>query len=295
MRFSIATLSLAALTVVSASYVTRGEGVSRGEKYECDFDTFEWKFGLAVKELKHRGKNWGKDVDLDIVYESDDGQLYHGCKEVYKASKCRNCYETFEFSDNESSDEEGSGSDCEDDECKKRKKKVHRNYKRGGYGSERRQSDCESDCERSERCNYPFCELYEDNCDLLLTLCDGVLHDDRHATGEIVANHQFQFDKPPQKDALHKKGFSIVYTHGNYYLALDNKIKFWHCKVDDNGLYKIYDKSIGEQCCEIELIILKSDKKAEFEFTDRESDSEGSDCDDDCKKNKKHGKKHSGY
>ena len=31
MRFSIATLSLAALTVVSASYVTRGEGVSRGE------------------------------------------------------------------------------------------------------------------------------------------------------------------------------------------------------------------------------------------------------------------------
>ena len=73
MRFSIATLSLAALTVVSASYVTRGEGVFRGEKYECDFDTFEWKFGLAVKELKHRGKNWGKNVDLDIVYESDDG------------------------------------------------------------------------------------------------------------------------------------------------------------------------------------------------------------------------------
>ena len=171
---------------------------------------------------------------MDLVYESDDGQLYHGCKEVYKASKCRNCYETFEFSDNESSDDEGSGSDCdddckkhrrpnrfsdgersdnersdcEDDECKK-KKKVHRNYKRGGYGSERRQSDCESDCERSERCNYPFCELYEDNCDLLLTLCDGVLHDDRHATGEIVANHQFQFDKPPQKDALHKRDFPL--------------------------------------------------------------------------------------
>ena len=299
MRFSIATLSLAAFTVVSAGYISRGEGLTRGEKherYECDFDSFEWKFGLAVKELKHHGdKNWGRDVELDLVYESDDGQLYHGCKDVYKASKCRNCYETFEFSDNESSDDEGSGSDCEDDECKKRKKKVHRNYKRGGYGSERRQSDCESDCERSERCNYPFCELYEDNCDLLLTLCDGVLHDDRHATGEIVANHQFQFDKPPQKDALHKKGFSIVYTHGNYYLALDNKIKFWHCKVDDNGLYKIYDKSIGEQCCEIELFILKSDKKAEFEFTDSESDSEGSDCDDDCKKNKKHGKKHSGY
>ena len=56
----------------------------------------------------------------------------------------------FEFSDNESSDDEGSGSDCEDDECKKRKKKVHRLHKRGGYGSERRQSDCESDCRRSD-------------------------------------------------------------------------------------------------------------------------------------------------
>ena len=65
------------------------------ERHECDFDSFEWKFGLAVKELKHHGdKNWGRDVDLDLVYESDDGQLYHGCKEVYKASKCRNCYET---------------------------------------------------------------------------------------------------------------------------------------------------------------------------------------------------------
>ena len=92
------------------------------------------------------------------------------------------------------------------------KKKVHRNYKRGGYGSERRQSDCESDCERSERCNYPFCELYEDNCDLLLTLCDGVLHDDRHATGEIVANHQFQFDKPPQKMPYIKGIFHCLHS-----------------------------------------------------------------------------------
>ena len=276
MRFSIATLSLAALTVVSASYVTRGEGVSRGEKYECDFDTFEWKFGLAVKELKHRGKNWGKDVDLDIVYESDDGQLYHGCKDTYDASKCKNCYETFEFSD----DDDDEGSDCDDDDCKK-KKKAHRYTKRCGGGDD-------DDCEDDERCNYPYCELYDDNCGLVITLRDGVLHDERHATGEIVANHQFQFDKPPQKDALHKKGFSIVYTEGNYYLALDHKIKFWHCKVDDNGLYKIYDKSIGEQCSEIELIILKSDKKAEFEF----SDNEGSDCDDDCKRKKKHGKKY---
>ena len=96
--------------------------------------------------------------------------------------------------------------------------------------------------------------------DLVITLRDGVLHDERHATGEIVANHQFHSINH-HKRMPYTKGFSIVYTEGNYYLALDHKIKFWHCKVDDNGLYKIYDKSIGEQCSEIELIILKSDKK----------------------------------
>ena len=273
MKFSIATLSLATLAVVSAGYVSRGEGVSRGEKFECDFDTFEWKFALAVKELKHKGKNWGRDVDLDIVYELDDGQLFHGCRETYDASKCKNCYEAFEFND------EDNDKDCDDD-CK-RKKKGHRNYKRGGYSD----GDCDDDCERVERCNYPFCELYDDNCDLLITLRDGVLRDERHAIGEIVANHQFQFDKPPQKDALHKEGFSIVYTEGNYYLALDHKIKFWHCKVDDKGLYKLYDESIGEQCSEIELIILKSNERAEFNEREEE-------CDDDCKRKKEHGKKY---
>ena len=34
MRFSIATLSLAAFTVVNAGYISRGEGLTRGEKYE---------------------------------------------------------------------------------------------------------------------------------------------------------------------------------------------------------------------------------------------------------------------
>ena len=59
-------------------------------------------------------------------------------------------------------------------------------------------------------------------------------------------------------------------------MALDHKIDFWHCKVDDKGLYKIYDKSIGEQCSKIKLIVLKSDEKATF--TD-----DSDDCDDDCK------------
>lgn len=137
--------------------------------------------------MKHKGKNWGRDVDLDIVYELDDGQLFHGCRETYDASKCKNCYEAFEFN------EEDNDKDCDDD-CK-RKKKGHRNYKRGGYSD----GDCDDDCERVERCNYPFCELYDDNCDLLITLRDGVLRDEKHAIGEIVANHQFQFDKPPQR------------------------------------------------------------------------------------------------
>ena len=152
----------------------------------------------------------------------------------------------------------------------RKKKKV--------YFAKRGDDDDDDKCD--DKCEYPYCEIHNTDCDLLITLCGGVLTDDKHATGEIVANHQFQFDKPPQKDALHKKGFSIVHTEGTYYLALDHKIDFWHCKVDDKGLYKIYDKSIGEQCSKIKLIVLKSDEKATF--TD-----DSDDCDDDCKNKKK--------
>ena len=44
-------------------------------------------------------------------------------------------------------------------------------------------------------------------------LRDGVLHDERHATGEIVANHQFPINHHKR---MPQKGFSIVYTEGNY-------------------------------------------------------------------------------
>ncbi|EEQ45385.1 conserved hypothetical protein [Candida albicans WO-1] len=270
MKFSTAALTLSLFAIVNSSVTTYGAGFggddddnSKHHKYDCEIDTYEWKFALAVKEWKHcQDKKFCQDTNLDLVYEGDDGQLYHGCDGTYPYSKCKHCTNVFTGGDDDDDN-------CDDD-CKKKKKKV--------YFAKRGDDDDDDKCD--DKCEYPYCEIHNTDCDLLITLCGGVLTDDKHATGEIVANHQFQFDKPPQKDALHKKGFSIVHTEGTYYLALDHKIDFWHCKVDDKGLYKIYDKSIGEQCSKIKLIVLKSDEKATF--TD-----DSDDCDDDCKKKQK--------
>ena len=51
-------------------------------------------------------------------------------------------------------------------------------------------------------------------------LSDGVLYDQRGA-GEIVANHQFQFDLPSQSSALFNKGWSVVSSNGKRLLALN--------------------------------------------------------------------------
>ena len=86
-------------------------------------------------------------------------------------------------------------------------------------------------------------QCYNDKYDFF-TLKNTVLHDEKGATGEIVANHQFQFDKPPQKDALYDKGFTIVEKDDYYVLALKGKTKFWNSAIDDKGAFKIYDEKL---------------------------------------------------
>ena len=71
----------------------------------------------------------------------------------------------------------------------RKKKKV--------YFAKRGDDDDDDKCD--DKCEYPYCEIHNTDCDLLITLCGGVLTDDKHATGEIVANHQFQFDKPHKR------------------------------------------------------------------------------------------------
>ncbi|KAF2681411.1 hypothetical protein K458DRAFT_444654 [Lentithecium fluviatile CBS 122367] len=88
------------------------------------------------------------------------------------------------------------------------------------------------------------------NSALECSLKDGVLYDPRSWIGSIVANHQFQFDGPPQAGAIYTGGFSVC---ENGSLALGSSTRWWKCGSGD--FYNLYDESIGEQCDEIRIVI----------------------------------------
>ena len=202
-----------------------------------------------------------QDTDLDLVYEGDDGQLYHGCDGTYPYSKCKHCTNVFTGGDDDDDN-------CDDD-CKK-KEKV--------YFAKRGDDDDDDKCD--DKCEYPYCEIHNTDCDLLITLCGGVLTDDKHATGEIVANHQFQFDKP------HKR---MPYIRKDSQSFILKELTIWHLIIKlISGIVKLTIKDytrfminlLVNNVLKIKLIVLKSDEKATF--TD-----DSDDCDDDCKNKKK--------
>ena len=97
MKFSTAALTFSLLAIVNSSVITYdtefGDNYEhKHDKYDCEIDTFNWKFALVVKEWKyHKDEKFCKDTDLDLVYEGEDGQLYHGCDGTYPYSKCKHC------------------------------------------------------------------------------------------------------------------------------------------------------------------------------------------------------------
>lgn len=101
MKFSTAALTFSFFAIVNSSVVTYstefgGNEEHKHDKYDCEIDTFDWKFALVVKEWKHhKDEKFCKDTDLDLVYEGDDGQLYHGCDGTYPYSKCKHCTNVF--------------------------------------------------------------------------------------------------------------------------------------------------------------------------------------------------------
>lgn len=258
MKFSLATATLGLITIAQATLTPYSgySGYSGGDddKYrhgKSGIETLRGKFALAVKELLGYEHGKHKDRGLHIVYEIDDGQLQYGDRKDYIYYPYRN----------ENSEEECSD---EDDDHHKKKKRPHRHggksddddddkkWKRGGDYSDDNDNDSDDDLR--------FLTIsYNDKYDFF-TLKNTVLHDEKGATGEIVANHQFQFDKPPQKDALYDKGFTIVEKDDYYVLALKGKTKFWNSAVDDKGAFKIYEEKINENSKPIELIILKVEK-----------------------------------
>ena len=92
---------------------------------------------------------------------------------------------------------------------------------------------------------------------LYLTLVDGVLTDGFNRTGSIVANHQFQFDGPPQAGAIYTGGFSVC---ANKSLALGGSARWWNCASGD--FFNLYDENIAAQCVEIRILASFVDQPA---------------------------------
>jgi hypothetical protein len=98
---------------------------------------------------------------------------------------------------------------------------------------------------------------------LEITLKDGVVMDTKDRTGYIAANHQFQFDDPPQTGAIYTAGWSAC---GNGSLALGGTTVFHQCLSGD--FYNLYDQTTGDQCNEVHINIVKGTSGAASQLPD---------------------------
>ncbi|KAI5960541.1 uncharacterized protein KGF55_004434 [Candida pseudojiufengensis] len=242
---SILATTIALLSTTQAGYV---DYTTKCCEEDSGITTFADEFALGVKLCD--------SDDIYVVFEIEDGQLEVSC-DTYDCSSCYTeppCYTTTPCAEPTPIVEKPK------DKYKKPKgidykpkdKYGKKHNKRGdSYKYKYKYNDAISE---KDLC-YPHCTVF-DECYDYFTLCDSKLYDYRHFLGEIVANHQFQFDEHPQPDALYNKGWSIVYKDGYYELALNGCTDFWECPVNDYGLYKLYDKSIDIKCKPVEIIII---------------------------------------
>jgi hypothetical protein len=83
---------------------------------------------------------------------------------------------------------------------------------------------------------------------LMVSLKGGVMKDQAGRTGEIVANHQFQFDNPLQANALATGGFGIC---SNGSLTHAGSAIWYQCL--SGTFYNLYDQSLGAHCNQVYL------------------------------------------
>ncbi|KAF2490823.1 hypothetical protein BU16DRAFT_530430 [Lophium mytilinum] len=88
-----------------------------------------------------------------------------------------------------------------------------------------------------------------------VTLNNGILIDSHNRVGAIVANHQFQFDGPPQAGSIYTGGWSAC---ANDSLALGGTTLFYACTSGE--FRNLYDEYVGAQCSPINIIIIPVDK-----------------------------------
>jgi len=86
---------------------------------------------------------------------------------------------------------------------------------------------------------------------LTLKLAGGVLTDAKGRIGYIASNYQFQFDAPPQENALSSSGYSVCQ---NGSLALGNSNIFYKCL--SGNFYNLYDRHWAPQCSPILIDIM---------------------------------------
>ncbi|KAH6886215.1 hypothetical protein B0T10DRAFT_563422 [Thelonectria olida] len=86
---------------------------------------------------------------------------------------------------------------------------------------------------------------------LVMTLKDGVLKDSKDRTGYVASNYQFQFDDPPQENAVYTSGFSAC---SNQSLALGSSTVFYQCQSGD--FYNLYDRHWASQCEPVEVVMM---------------------------------------
>lgn len=87
----------------------------------------------------------------------------------------------------------------------------------------------------------------------MITLDGGKLTDAKGRTGYIAANHQFQFDSPPQTGAIYTSGWSAC---SNGSLAIGNNAVFYQCL--SGNFYNLYDQSSGDQCSPVYIDVIKT-------------------------------------
>ncbi|KAH8666592.1 hypothetical protein BX600DRAFT_511513 [Xylariales sp. PMI_506] len=89
------------------------------------------------------------------------------------------------------------------------------------------------------------------NSELVMTLSDGVAKDAQGRTAYIASNYQFQFDNPPQENALETSGWSIC---DGSELALNGNTTFYQCL--SGSFYNLYNEDWAAQCSPINIVIL---------------------------------------
>ena len=89
------------------------------------------------------------------------------------------------------------------------------------------------------------------NSTLTLTLSNGILTDAHGRTGYIASNFQFQFDNPPQSEAILTSGWSVC---SNGALALGGSTIFWQCL--SGSFYNLYDRNWAAQCSPVDVRVV---------------------------------------